>query len=73
MRKLTNCPKMVAQAAPWIPISSTKIATGSPMMLITAPVSMAAIAYCGLPSARMTEARAFCVMARGIMAKMITP
>ena len=73
MTKLTSCPKIVAQAAPWIPISSTKIATGSPMMLMTAPVSMAAIAYCGLPSARMMEAKAFCVMARGIMAKIIAP
>ena len=31
------------------------------------------MAYLGLPSALMMEASVFCVMARGIMAKMITP
>lgn len=37
------------------------------------PVSMAIMAYLGLPSALMMEASVFYVMARGIMAKMITP
>ena len=67
MQKLTNCPRMVAQAAPWMPRSSTKMATGSPMMFSTAPASMAPMAYFGLPSARMMEARVFCTRARGIM------
>ena len=38
-----------------------------------APVSIAAIAYLGLPSARIMDARVFCVIARGIIAKIIIP
>jgi hypothetical protein len=43
------------------------------MMLMIAPVSIAAIAYFGLPSARMIDAKVFCVIASGIIAKIITP
>ena len=57
---------MVATAAPLIPIKEIKI--GSPMILMIAPVNIAAIATLGLPSARMMEARQFCAKASGIIA-----
>ena len=73
IRKLINWPRIVAHAAPLMPMSSTKIAKGSPIILMIAPVSIAAIAYLGLPSVRIMDARVFCVIARGIIAKIIIP
>jgi hypothetical protein len=45
---------MVATAAPIIPHFSTKIQTGSKIILKTAPARMETIANRGLPSERIT-------------------
>ena len=44
------CPITVAQAAPAIPQSQTKIKMGSRMVLIIAPTTMQTIEYFGFPS-----------------------
>ena len=49
------CPKMVAQAAPFMPIPSRKMATGLPMIFTTKPAIIPPVAIPGCPSARTRE------------------
>ena len=60
------CPITVAQAAPAIPQSQTKIKMGSRMVLIIAPTTMQTIEYFGFPSARIKLLIPFVTMRNGI-------
>ena len=66
MRKDTNCPATVAQAAPATPQLRRKMQMGSRMVLMTAPTSMQAMEYLGLPSARARLLMALVMMSRGM-------
>ena len=51
------CERMVATAAPWIPILKTKMKSGSSSVLMPTVRSVAAIAFCGWPETRTMELR----------------
>ena len=57
---------MVANAAPFTPISKTKMAIGSKIIFSIAPITIEAMAYFGEPSALIIELKVVPIIINGI-------